>query len=52
MNDDPSPTATAATGRADAQWARALAGKRLLVTGAAGFTAAHCSAAFASTAVT
>ena len=37
MTDDPSPVATAATDPAEAQeWARALAGKRLLVTGAAG----------------
>ena len=38
MTDDTSPVATAATAPAQAQeWARALAGKRLLVTGAAGF---------------
>ena len=38
MTDDTSPVATAATDPAQAQeWARALAGKRLLVTGAAGF---------------
>jgi nucleoside-diphosphate-sugar epimerase len=38
MTDDPPPPATAATEPpAAAQWPRALAGKRLLVTGAAGF---------------
>jgi FlaA1/EpsC-like NDP-sugar epimerase len=48
MNDALSPAATAAK-PAGAPWAHALAGKRLLVTGAAGFIG---GALFATTAAT